>query len=553
MKHFTLIALAALAAGTAAQAQTVARMKTVPRFSLAAAKAAKADVAAESAKMNTESAKMTAAPKAAKTGRAARMHALAVARATQKKTVYLSQRETQYLWTTPESEDPDADPNPLDGSWQKASVYDYEYDNQCNITKMTETAYDDMGGVDGVTRTVNKWNRYNMLTEEVQSTSDDGTTFTNTNRRVQDYDFDTPWLTLSKMRYLWDSDAGKWVETTDAFQRTVMYNKWGNIASVVVSVPYEGKYDPMIRITTTTDEQTGQINTFRYEELKADYDEQTEQIVFYWNEDTYLRDIKWHETTGRLAGDMDTWMEHGDYMQSATISYTAADGTVKDYGTITCAYDGTGSYRSQALYTDIDTGILVQETNTHTVGTNGSYTDDTVMKADADGDGTFSAAETESVERVAMTYDEMGNVVLNNSYIYEPQDPDEGDEDAEAKAQAEGDITAADEELVVVEGLPLTLMESYKADYTYDPDHGNATLSFTEYNYDPDLMAYVPFMKVDTESFAAVETTGIETAGTAADAPRAVYNMQGMRVSSAAASGVYIVKQGGKSVKVAVR
>lgn len=519
MKHFTLISLA-LVAATAAQAQVISTGSAPRRFSLAGAKAA------------------------AKGTRGAQ----AQARAADYTTVYMPMSETLYDWQ------PDDEANPTVGSWVKSSTYSYEYNNQLKQTKVVETTYDEDGEVEGVNKTENKYNRYNYLTEQVESTSDDGgATFVNSTRRVQTYDLDTPWLTLSKDRYVWDTDQNKWVATNDAFQRMVTYDRYGNIASLTVSVPYEGSWDQTIRITTTTDQTTGKINTFKYEELKAGWDDTKQDVYYYWNETTYLRDIVWKATTGRLAGDIDTWAEHGDLMQSATISYTKDDGTIDDYGTIDYTYGDNGSYDMTADYRDLDTKELVKESEVQTMtDSNGSYRLDKTTWVDVNGDGRYMDDELESASSEIATFNDMGELVLDKTYEYEPDEGEYGDTESYAADVAEGEVSSDD--TVELNGVTLALMGMTKYDISYDPWHSNLRNKYVQYEYDFDAAAMVPMMKVVVDSFVGVETTGVQQpADAAADAPQAVYNMQGMRVPSASVPGMYIVRKGGKAVKVAVK
>lgn len=530
MKHFTLTALAALAFSAAAQAQqpltaSASAKKPLLRFSLASQRAASAANASSS------------------------RAALEQARAAAKRTVYKSAKEEAYSWT---QNDPDAeDYNPLDGQWTKDTEYTYEYDSELNITLQTEATINEDGTTGQILKTEKEWNRHNMLTEETQNVSEDGgKTYTPTDRRVQTYDYDTPWLALTKNRYQWDSDTQKWVETTDCFLRTVTNDQWGNIATLVLSVPYDGKMDPIKRITTTTDPATGMVSSFRFEELQADYDTGD----FYWEETTFLRDIKWHKTNGKLSDDYDTWLEHGNQLASATIAMTGSDNTVTDYGTITASYGSDGSYTQTATFNDPYEGYLVSQTTKKEVtDANGSYTLTQMTQADLNGDGKLTDDELDDAQREHVTLDTQGNTVLTRVFMYEPDDPGEdpdggdgedGDSDSEdsgAKAfAAAGDTSdsALTDELL---GHQLTLMESSRLDFDYDAAKGNAVKGFVKYDYDEEAAAYVPSMKVVVTDFVGVQTAITSPAATSSAASGQWFNLQGMRVTSPQRGQVYVV------------
>lgn len=95
------------------------------------------------------------------------------------------------------------------------------------------------------------------------------------------------------------------------------------------------------------------------------------------------------------------------------------------------------------------------------------------------------------------------------------------------------------------------IVESNEYEYSY-----NSTTGLIDYtivsDYDTDTKAYQPLYKLEYSDY--VDVTGINgVAANTADGKTAVYNMQGMCVGNSLhnqPSGMYIMKQGGKSVKV---
>ena len=428
-------------------------------------------------------------------------------------------------------------------AWLKVGEYQKAYDTRGNETTEYFKEYDEDGSLLGITLTQNTWNDNNMLLEKVESISEDGgQTYTPSSKRVQTYDAVMPSLTISKDKYTWDSDAAAWVESYDAFRRTVTRDEWGNVTSLVISSPNNGVFEPIIRITNTVDATSHQISTFKYEELQYDGTWETSYNVY---------NIKWRNTNGQIVDTPDTWIENGNEVLSATsAAYNNENGETSGEATSTFTYDGRGGWSvielgQQLLFASDGSGSKMFNYKSTTSKTmtddNGSYEYIEGLYYDQNEDGAFTADEVDTFDKYVVQYDNHGNVCLEAQYSL-PSD-DDTDDSSEAKATAKK-ASGADPDGIVTE-------LSYSTRYTfgYDPAHGDAICSELVEQYDTDSQTWTPYMKLDVDEFTAGTDTGISSASTTADAPTTIYNLQGMKLN-APARGVNIIRQEGKTLKV---
>lgn len=392
-----------------------------------------------------------------------------------------------------------------DGTWELEGEYSYTYKNgkvatqtqkSGNDVTLTATNYSD----DGLTETV------------IESTSSDGgKNFVNTSKAVFVHDPVVTDLVVSKKRYEWDSESNQWTEISDSFRRDIIRDADGNITSLTILVPYMGAYDATEKYTNTVDPETKQINSFKYETLT--YDENDQPV---WQTDQYLTDIKWEKTNGQLVSQYDEWMLWNNYVSSATLAYEE-DGETKSFGNIKVEYSGDGGYNETALYTD-----QLERTDTKKVMTdeNGSFSIEEKSYNDNNGDGVLTDADLTSWNKEIVTYDAHKNL-------------------------AEDEIFELDEE---TSGLVKTMGE--KTERTYDAEHGNAVKETITSSYDMDAQEYLPYSKVVVTSFTDV-TSGIKAVENT-DGNIAAYNLQGMRIDASASDGmgITIVKKNGKTFKV---
>lgn len=395
-----------------------------------------------------------------------------------------------------------------DEKWEEAGLHEYTYDQQGNILTARNTVAE--GEVD---LTQNQWdeNNENILTIE-QISEDGGATFTNSAKRVQRFDPVVTDLVVYKMRYNWAD--GDWQESGDGFERTIKRDADNNIVGLEVATPYEGKMDAIQRYTNVVDPQTKQIKEYKFEEL--DYDDASGD--FKWTASEYLTNLKWKETNGQLYTQYDEWMQTGNKLLSADLVYEEG-GNVETFGSISVIYkdDGKG-YVEVAQYTDEPERVVSELTYTDD---NGSYEYDVQNYLDANGDGVYNNDDIQTHVRKIVTYNANGDCILEQN-------------------------EALNEDMTAMEIFAAT-----KYDYTYDESNGEVK-EYMVSEYDYDTQTFVPAMKFVTEKFVDV-VAGIHNVGTTASDAVQVYNVQGMKVGAkqnVGAKGLYIVKKGGKTIKV---
>lgn len=471
MKNSTLIAIAALAAcTTTADAQQFrhTRIHSAAPFAVKASKAAQ--------------------PNGVLGTTAIRMRRDAAQEST---TTYKPKTQTEAMY--------------MEGEWVNIGEYKFSYDDKGREVRV------DNESEDGITRTENTWTDAGQIATQIESVSEDeGATFVPSSKRVQTYDTILPDFTVTKDKYDWDAENNKWVETYDAFRRTIVRNADNNVTGLTLAVPYNGKFADTQRITNTFDPKTKQATSFYLEELKS---EDT------WTQSQYIHSIVWKKTNGQLVGEFDNWQSYGNYIVSGTIGdYDTATGTSKDFGEIKVDYDAKGGFTETIDYTDVLSKSVT--TNSFT-DDNGSNVYEYKYYEDANEDGVLNNDDLVEGTVATVKKDANGNVTLDEVEEY-----------------------GINEEKSVYEKVG-----GSRYIYTYDPEHDNAMLTMQYEGYDSETKEYVPFARVTTTEFVSVSTGINNVKVQSADDASAVYTLQGVK-TNAAGKGLYIVKRNGKFVKV---
>lgn len=388
------------------------------------------------------------------------------------------------------------------GKWLLSGVYQYEYDKNGNELKQTEN-------IDGNITVKETTLSDDELTEtEVERASEDnGKTYVNIGKKVQVYDPIAKGLVVEKQRYEWDEAANDWAATTDAFKREITRDEKNNVLTLQILVPYEGKYDATERYTNTVDPETGNIVSYKYETLAYD-----ENFQLTWDTEESITGITWEKTNGQLVSQYDEWMQWGNYLKTAKLTDYEGDEPL-DFCNISVDYKGDGGYKEVFEYTDEPELTVTEKTMTDN---NGSYTIETKTTYTEDGVETIEDWIKEVLE-----YDAHGNLTFNEIYFLDES------------------------------GTALELVAGQKIEYTYDATHGDALKELVESEYDYTTQQYEPAMRVVVDEFVDI-TAGINRVNSNNAAEIAVYNLQGMRVPSTSLTGkgIYIVKNGDKTVKI---
>ena len=409
--------------------------------------------------------------------------------AAEKKNAYLPKQQTEYMY--------------MDGEWLELGTYSFTYDE-----KGREACIDNNDG-ETITRTEKTWTDDGQLATQTESTSEDGgTTFTPTAKRVQTYDRILPQLTLTKDKYEWDDTAGDWITNYDSFHRTIVRDADQNVTSLTLAVPYEGRFDDTQRITNTFSQQTKQAETFMFEELEYDGS---------WSRKQYLRNLVWDKTNGQLVDQYDSWMTYGNYLLSGSIADNDPDtGELTDFGKIDIAYlDGNG-YVETINYTD----VLSKSVTRYHETDNGGYTYEYKYYEDMNGDGVLDDTDIADQSKETASYDEYGNIVSTEEY---GMNEDTGE---------------------------LELNGATRYDYTYDTEHDNAVAEMVVNEYDYDSKEYVPTMKIVTTEYTQTATAIDNVKDNGASLGKDMYTISGTKVDNTNCKGIYIVRRGGKLVKM---
>ncbi len=483
MKHFTLLSTCMLALGSITmQAQTHRIAHTNSPIAFMKAQVNKSLRTQGTTPLKAAQAKRTAATRLATLARAENLN----------KHTYKPQHQIEYALNDDTQE------------WEKSAEYTNTYDADGRITMQLM----DDGAT--ITRTEYTYDKNSNITVMQSSVSEDGgLTFTPNEKRDQTYDEFVPNLVIEKTRYEWNNDA--WQTTGDAYKRTIQRDADNNVTSVIISVPYDGKYDDTKRITNTFNPNSKKADTFKYEEL--DYND--DYTALEWGVTQQLKNMIWHKTNGQLVSEYGDWINYGNELEEASV-YFNEDGQEYLGGQIAVKYDDNGGFNEtidySVLYPAMDVTSLTYTDD------NGSYVYETEFyEADEDAEGVTEDDLQEHSKSVA-EYDDHGNLVLeSNSDLNE-------------------------------DGTDLEITDGTKYDYTYD-NTTDAEKEVVVSMFDYDSKEYLPFMKIVTDAYTDI--TGIQqTTNKDETAPTQIYNLQGIRTNSTASRGVYIIRQGNTVKKV---
>lgn len=433
-----------------------------------------------------------------------------------------------------------------DGNGRVANIYTEDADNSFNRTDIT---YTDEG---------------RMLDQTVYSSAD-GKEYTGVQRLSRTYDEVMPSFYTFIGYYAWNTQSGTWELTDQANKYSYKRDADQNITSATISAPYMGEWEDVRRVTNTVDPATKQINSFKYESYGY-----SNNGKLAWNEDQYFTNIKWDKTNGQVASEYENdpstnWTNNGNYLQSATLSYTGADGKVSDEGDISITYGNDGSYTevTNYVYTEEYDGSVVYQVDcrdeyaVNITDDNGSFEIEYKSWGDYNADGIFTDDEIQFHEIERVQYDDHGN--LTADLAYEKSDNDDDDDDDELDAPAAKVLTAGSDDASAIDATDATrykslvLMQGGLNAYQYDASHGDAVKQQISYDYDGES-SFVPQNKIVVDEYVALATTGINSVAADNDSAHiAVYTLEGVKIATPldqAPRGTYIVKKGSSVKKI---
>jgi len=386
-----------------------------------------------------------------------------------------------------------------EGEWVPVDIYNTTYDRAGRIIDESIESTED----GSVVREQTTYNDNGMAVEKLVTISSNGTDFENSTRSTTQYDSKLTSFVTAAYSWMWLSN--QWEQLGNNYTQTITRDANGNIISMERAVLYNGIFDPIMRLTVEygTD---GKAATIIQSDLTYDYN-----IGDYaWVESAKVTSIVLESTDGQITSATDLYAG-GNRILSAHIVNPEDNVDVV------------------ATYTE----------NGHTV----------VRTGEIQG---YEAKATVSVEYL----DNFGSVRLTETF--------EADEDGEPYMEK-----YIDTEMYDAYGY-LTLLKNESefmgeaivdnistGTLTYDPTYGyplTYTTQIGEFDEDTEELVMVNEMYVVLSDYIDAATASVDTPVVDTDAAAEYYNLQGMRVDSAAlAPGLYIVRQGGKTFKQIVR
>lgn len=388
-----------------------------------------------------------------------------------------------------------------EGGWSKEAENNYTYNAQGLVLTQLQNAGD-------YAKVENTYNAKGQITNQVTWISEDGETYEKASERVQDYDDATSYTTKYESKI--SDGKGGTITGRGSYYIVIDRNKDGNITKLS-SFAFDGdEYTESQRMVIAYDNGGNAPTSVTCYELDVDDN----------NNPTFVptqqyTNMVWTKSDGQLTGvDPLDLVSKTNQLKSCTFT-SEEDGTmnydvvdVKDNGSFTINATMEGYTAKEALI----------EFKNEITDDNGSY-------------------------RYGGYLHQMGQLVLG--YYEEEKFDDHGNSTLhEYWATPEDDLAAdanTNEGYVLEDGI--------KHDYKYEGPHGEMTEDI-ESDYDTDKSAYLPNIKVNYDSFVDVAaTTAIKGVKNNAYEPATFYNLQGMKVNGNA-KGLYIMKQGSKTVKI---
>jgi len=395
--------------------------------------------------------------------------------------------------------------------WTKSTDYTLTFDQRGNAL----TILTDEGGTTK-TRTTTTYNDNNKPTEELTEEINALSTVTPVSKRTTSYDERITNLITKRETFAWNKTKSAWEKSGNCYTRTVTRNKDGNVAVVMIAVPYNGVYDPILSYIMTYDSETGRAISYTESQLTLGSD----GTSFVWVDAMVATDLVWQNTNGQISGEFSDFYEGDNRLKSATCVTTGSDGVTKTTSLLSATYKDDGSYEVTVDGGGERTYI------SKTYAENGGYTYVENIYKDADSDGTFSDEEITSQFRAIETCDEQGNATKYEEYSTA--------EDSTTLVQSAGTIT----------------------DYVYDAETG-ATTQMTYSEYDTSTKKYEPMVRVLYSDFIdASQQSGIHDIQVETAVSARFYDLRGVCVGTSLESlpsGFYIQKVNGRAQKVLKR
>lgn len=412
----------------------------------------------------------------------------------------------------------------MEGEWLPMTDYYYTYDKRGLV--LTNTADDGMAK----TRSTFTYNENDLVAMQIDESSFEDSPFENVYKKVSEYDAFVVNCPIRKEVYGWDAASSAWVlGAGNCYTRTVTRDAQNDVTKVEIATYYAGEYAPVQRHYLTYEAaKPHHPVAYKFDELVNDGISGVK-----WEESISLRNMVWDKANGQITWDWTLWLDDPDnHLKSADVYL----GDIR-MGTLAGEHRTDGGWSNildlYPLSQNGDMGYKEIVVKKVTDG-NGSYEVDIKVYNDLNTDGVCTDDELAEISKQVAKYDERGNELLYEEYMND----------------GEG-------------GTELTLMWGLKNEFTYDSkldvlvqtvfyEYGEA---FDEMGNPTGELGYQPMMRLTADQFVDVTTTtGISAPELSVPfAAPVYYDLRGVNMGTDASklsSGVYVVKQGAKAVKV---
>lgn len=389
----------------------------------------------------------------------------------------------------------------LEGEWEKGGDYYYQYDQQGNIINK---AYDDGSGA---IVTQYEFNENNMVTQSIETYTNDGVKYKNSAKRIIAYDPKVTNVITESESYKWINN--NWVLTSDGhtYKRVITRNDKGNVINVEIYTYFMEEYHLQMRSTITNNED-GLAEELKYEELVYDENNNLQLKEIYT-----IKDMTWYITDGQiLAMDDYNWLITNSHNKMKKGKIYMGN---KLYCNINASYEENGNYNLKITYPSQEcTEVIFTYTDN-----NGSYIVNTNNYKDNNSDNKFTEDEIIEQEEFIVLVDQYGRVIQETAYIEDE------------------------------------ILYGAKFEYTYLDEYGSYPIEqvFMDYNFETE--EYVPFLKIIGKDFIDVAAI-YNVINDNTDGDKCIYNLNGMRLDISEEqlpAGIYIIKENGKVIKKVIR
>lgn len=250
----------------------------------------------------------------------------------------------------------------------------------------------------------------NIVLQLTEQSVDEGATWNGSERRVKAYDTIVKNFATESLIYMWYNDA--WTLMA-GYKYPIARSANGLITSVSRQANLGEMFDDIAKVENTLSEDGTSIVASAITEMKS---------MDNWEEVLDLRNIKWHNTDGQvMAFDVEDYARGNNRVASAESYYEGElEATLK--GTYANDFEGT-------LRFDFTDGSVLEISSEYTDEATGSFIDTYAVKywtlpedeEDINGDGIIDENDVVlvyEVETYAVTYDDHGNIVKEESAMY---------------------------------------------------------------------------------------------------------------------------------------